>query len=91
MNVINLGKFDQQTVKELEDQININVNAITFMSHKVIPLFLERKKKCAIINLSSQSVQHSLRKVSVYTATKAYDSLFSHGLTQDYQGKIHPI
>ena len=57
----------------------------TFLS-KVIPLFLERKKKCAIINLSSQSIFYKLKTLSVYTATKAFNSIFSECLAQDYLG-----
>lgn len=61
---------------------------MTFLTQKMVPLFLERKKKCAIINLSSQSITFSLRTLSVYTGTKAYNDNFSRCLSQDYAGRI---
>lgn len=60
---------------------------MTFLTHKMLPLFKERKKKCAIINLSSQSVSFTLKGLSVYTATKAYNDHFSRCLSQDFEGK----
>ena len=59
---------------------------MAFMTQKLIPLFLERKQKCALINLSSQSVALSLKTLSVYTGTKAFNALFSQCLSQDYLG-----
>lgn len=45
---------------------------------------LERKNKSAIINLSSQSIQCPYKDLTVYTATKAYNDLFSRCLNEDY-------
>ena len=59
---------------------------MAFMTQKLIPLFLERKQRCALINLSSQSVALTLKTLSVYTGTKAFNALFSQCLTQDYLG-----
>ena len=62
---------------------------MTYLTHRIIPMFLERKdKKCGIINLSSQSTSFSLRNLSVYTATKAYNDHFSRCLTEDYKDRI---
>ena len=55
-------------------------------------MFLERKnKKCAIINLSSQSIAFSLIGLSVYTGTKAYNDHFSRCLSEDYKNVIDII
>lgn len=56
------------------------------MTQKILPMFLERKKRCAIINLSSQSIAFSVRNLSVYTGTKAFNDSFSKCLSQDYKG-----
>lgn len=62
---------------------------MTYLCHKIVPMLLERKqKKCAIINLSSQSVAFALKSLSVYTATKAYNDLFSRCLSEDYNNVI---
>jgi len=62
---------------------------MTYLTHRIIPLFLERKhKNCGIINLSSQSVTFALRKLSVYSATKAYNDHFSKCLSEDFANVI---
>lgn len=61
------------------------------MTQKFVPMFLERKKKCAIVNLSSQSIAFSVRNLSVYTGTKAFNDSFSKCLSQDYQGSFHAM
>ena len=64
---------------------------MAFMTQKLIPLFLERKQRCALINLSSQSVALTLKTLSVYTGTKAFNALFSQCLSQDYLGSYNII
>ena len=59
---------------------------MTFMTQKILPLFLERKQRCAIINISSKSIDLTLKNLSVYSGTKAYNALFSLCLAQDYLG-----
>lgn len=59
------------------------------MTQKLVPMFLERNKKCAIINLSSQSIAFSVRNLSVYTGTKAFNDSFSKCLSQDYKGMFY--
>ena len=59
---------------------------MTFLSHRFIPSFLERKHQSAIVNLSSQSIVYNLRTLSVYTGTKAYNNSFSKCLSEDYKG-----
>jgi len=47
---------------------------------------LERKAfKSGIINLSSHSITCPFKNLSVYTATKAYNDLFSRCLSEDYR------
>ncbi len=57
---------------------------MTHLTSKVLPQMLERKNKSAIINLSSQSIQCPYKDLTVYTATKAYNDLFSRCLNEDY-------
>jgi 17beta-estradiol 17-dehydrogenase / very-long-chain 3-oxoacyl-CoA reductase len=66
----------------------VNVEAMTYLNQKYIPIFLERQKRCAIINLSSLSVFFTLKGLSVYAGTKAFNNHFSRCLAQDYKGRI---
>ena len=58
---------------------------MTFLTSKLLPHFLERKKRSAIINLSSQSIIIPFKDLAVYTATKAYNDKFSRCLAEDYE------
>ena len=79
-----LGLFDHYTLENIEELFKVNIESMTYLTHKMIPIFKERRKKSAIINLSSQSVAFTLKGLSVYTATKAYNDHFSRCLSQDY-------
>lgn len=60
---------------------------MTYMTQLLLPSMLERKSKSAIVNLSSLSVTIPMKYLSVYTATKGYNDLFSRILSQEYSGK----
>lgn len=65
---------------------------MTFLTQKMVPIFLERKKKCAIINLSSQSIASepclfilepkltTITSPDAYPKTMMVQILFSLGL-----------
>jgi short-subunit dehydrogenase len=67
--------------KEVEEHLNVNVNAMAYLTHYILPLFLQRKnKKCAIINLSSHIINFALRNITTYSGTKAFNDHFSRSL-----------
>ena len=63
--------------------INVNVGAVTFMTRAILPGMLKRKRG-AIINLSSYSGLYPVGLLSVYSATKSYVDHFSRSLRQEY-------
>jgi len=74
--------------KVLENVISVNVYPSVFLTHKLMPMFIQRfkesKRKSLIINLSS-SVEDSVSVgYSTYSATKRFNNFFSEGLKYEY-------
>jgi len=74
------------TNQDLAQLINVNCNAVTFMSRLVLPQMVERKKG-VIVNISSLSGAIPTPLLTVYSATKAYVDFFSRGLQSEYSAK----
>ncbi len=79
-------KYHCHSAKEIEELINVNIKAMTHLTSKIMPHMLERKQKSAIVNLSSFSIRCPFSNLAIYTATKAYNDLFSRCLSEDYIG-----
>ena len=61
-------------------QINVNINAQTFMTRFMLPKLLKRQRS-AIIDISSIcALQDGNVNLPVYTATKAYNRAFSKSI-----------
>jgi NADP-dependent 3-hydroxy acid dehydrogenase YdfG len=76
-----------ETTKEIDELINANIKSMTHLTARILPHLLERKSRSAIINLSSQGINCPFKDLTVYTATKAYNDLFSRCLSEDYASK----
>ncbi|KAL0132972.1 hypothetical protein PUN28_000594 [Cardiocondyla obscurior] len=68
---------------ELWDIINVNVGATTLMTRLVIDQ-MQKRKRGAIVNVSSGSELQPLPLMTVYAATKAYVKSFSDALRAEY-------
>ena len=75
--------FCDLPVAKIWQLINVNICAVTFMTHSVLPGML-RRKRGAIVNLSSYSGIYPVGLLSVYSATKSYVDYFSRSLQQEY-------
>ncbi|XP_063984701.1 inactive hydroxysteroid dehydrogenase-like protein 1 [Diachasmimorpha longicaudata] len=69
---------------ELWDIINVNVGASTLMTRLVIP-GMQKRRKGAIVNVSSGSEMQPLPLMTVYAATKVYLRSFSEALRAEYE------
>jgi uncharacterized oxidoreductase len=63
-----------------ENEIEINLNASIHLCALFIPLFLQQKKECAIVNITSGLAFIPLKIVPVYCATKTALHTFSISL-----------
>ncbi|XP_024937472.1 inactive hydroxysteroid dehydrogenase-like protein 1 isoform X2 [Cephus cinctus] len=68
---------------ELWDIINVNVGATTLMTRLVIGQ-MQKRRKGAIVNISSGSEIQPLPLMTVYAATKVYVKSFSEALRAEY-------
>lgn len=64
--------------------IETNVTALVTLTHKLLPLLIERKG--LIVNMSSVAASYSYPGANVYGATKAFVTQFSLGLRSDLHG-----
>lgn len=70
--------------KEIQDTINININATVNMTRKLIP-FMIRRKKGAIVNISSGSANQATPMLTTYASTKAFVNHFSKCIAYEYE------
>jgi 17beta-estradiol 17-dehydrogenase / very-long-chain 3-oxoacyl-CoA reductase len=91
--VNNVGVMDVHTLMNTSDAANenmigVNIYPSTFLTFKLLPSFLERYKerklKSLIINFSSVADEAVSVGMSVYSATKRFNSFFSEGLRFEY-------
>jgi 17beta-estradiol 17-dehydrogenase / very-long-chain 3-oxoacyl-CoA reductase len=61
---------------------------MTFLAHFLLPIFLKRERRSAIINLSSIAGEYPIPFISTYSATKAYNDFFSQALQMEYSYKV---
>ncbi len=84
VGILNLGVFDKIENKELMRELIVNTMPTAMLTKRFVPKMLARKNKSAIINLSSKSIDVCLPHNCVYSATKAYDDMFSRSVGQEH-------
>ena len=67
--------------------INVNVCSMTLMTKMILPGML-RKKRGAIINISSVAAMGPQPFATIYSATKAYVDFFSRGTVYSIHSKL---
>jgi len=75
--------FEEIPDKKLWDMININVGTTTLMTKLVIKQ-MRKRRKGAIINISSASEFQPMPLMAVYSATKIYMKSFSDAIRAEY-------
>jgi len=78
--------FGNLTREKIQQLINLNIYGTTFMTHIVLQ-GMEKRKRGAIINISSMSSLLREPMYAVYTGTKAYVDNFSWALHYEYKSK----
>jgi uncharacterized protein len=71
------GSFSSASEEKILQQIQLNITALTLLSHQVIPLL---KGPAAICNVSSLASALPIPDLAVYAATKAYVTSLSEAL-----------
>ncbi|KXS12197.1 short-chain dehydrogenase/reductase [Gonapodya prolifera JEL478] len=76
-------KFDKLDEATLRNLVHINCDSVVLMSHMVIGQ-MDKRKKGAIINVSSASGLFPMGLLTVYSGTKSFVDFFSRALSQEY-------
>jgi len=73
--------YHQLKEEAIEDIITVNCNTMSKIIHQLLPRFLKRKHKSAIINVSSDVVAFAMGPFHIYGATKAFMDYLSRALS----------
>ena len=77
-----LGPFDNAEWERLSPMLEVNVTALTHLTHLLLPM-LRLQIPSAILNVSSVAGFFPLPEMAVYAATKAYVTSFSEALRME--------
>lgn len=78
------GPFDQRDWIRQRDMIQVNITALTELTHRYLPQMVSRKSG-GILNVASTAAFQPGPFMSVYYATKAYVLHFSEALHEEYK------
>ena len=73
------GRFDTSDWGRVQQMIDVNVGALTRLTHGLLPI-LKQRQRAAILNVSSIAAFMPVPKLAIYAATKAYVSSFTEAL-----------
>ena len=79
-----LGNVGEGNVEQQVTMTDLNVTALTAMTHLVLPYMGSGSR---IINVSSIASFRANARMTVYSSTKAYVSSFTRGLSVELQGR----
>ena len=75
----NYGRFVESDWEKLDKMIQLNITALTHLTHALLPRMRERQSG-SVINVSSLASILPIPDFSVYAASKAYVTSFSEAL-----------
>jgi len=77
-----LGTFDSAEWERIAPMLEVNVTALTHLTHLLLPM-LRAQSPSGILNVSSVAGFYPLPEMAVYAATKAYVTSFSEALRME--------
>ncbi len=83
------GRFGATPAEEELGQIDVNVLALTRLTHAALPGMLDRatSSRQAVLNVSSTAGFQAMPHMATYAATKAFVTSFSESLHEEYRAK----
>lgn len=80
-----LGPFDNAVWERLSPMLEVNITALTHLTHLLLPMLRAQAEKssAAILNVSSVAGFFPIPEMAVYAATKAYVTSFSEALRME--------
>jgi short-subunit dehydrogenase len=84
------GEFATAGWSKLESTVRLNVEALTHLTHALVPAMI-RRGKGAVVNVSSLASLLPIPDLAVYAATKAYVTSFSEALRLELRDHGIPV
>lgn len=81
----NTGRLDRVPRRAALDMVNLNVRAVTELTHGLLPGMIERGRG-HFLNVASVAGFHAVPGMAVYSATKAFVLSFSESLSEELVG-----
>ncbi|EDM38824.1 short-chain dehydrogenase [Pedobacter sp. BAL39] len=79
------GAFDQLGLKDQQDMLHLNIEAVVSLTHQLLPL-LKQQAQSYVLNLGSTASYQAVPSLAVYSATKAFILSYSRGLRYELKG-----
>jgi len=83
--VSTLAPVAQTTGAQLQNMLDVNINALTHLSHAALTAF-KAKGRGTLVNIGSVLGVHTLPISSIYSGTKAFVAAFTRGLQEEVAG-----
>lgn len=83
-----MGKFEKLDIVKQSEMINLNITALTELTHYFLPELKENSNKARILNVASTAAFQPGPMMAVYYATKAYVLSFSEALAEELQARM---
>jgi short-subunit dehydrogenase len=80
-----IGRFDRTKAARIGEMLQVNIVALTELTHALLPAMLERRRG-AIVLVASTASFLPLPNMGVYAATKAYVRSFGEALAEELKG-----
>ncbi len=80
------GEFDSSEWSKVKAMLNVNIGALTHLTHLLVPSMLQGGR-AAILNVSSVASFFPIPNMAVYSATKAYVTSFSEAIAMELRPK----
>lgn len=80
-----IGKFADRSSERINEEIAVNIAALTELTHAVLPHLVARGRG-AIINVASTAAFQPIPEMAVYAASKAYVLRFTEALWAELRG-----
>lgn len=81
------AKFEQVSPNYINNIIQLNIRALTYITHQLLPNLKATKKPSFVLNVSSMAAFCPMGYKTVYPASKKYIQFFSEGLNYELHDK----
>lgn len=81
------AKFEQVSPNYINNIIQLNVRALSYITHQLLPNLIDSKRPSFILNVSSMAAFCPMGYKTVYPASKKYIQFFSEGLKYEFHDK----